>query len=62
MDKQSILNHIKALELKHQEHDESLRLVLARPKPQEWLVSTLKRRKLKVKTEIERLKNEHGIS
>lgn len=28
----------------------------------EWLVSTLKRRKLKVKTEIERLKNEHGIS
>ena len=62
MDKQSILNHIKALELKHQEHDETLRLVLARPKPQEWLVSTLKRRKLKVKTEIERLKNEHGIS
>lgn len=62
MDKQSVLNHIKALEQKHREHDESLQLVLARPAPQEWLVSTLKRRKLKVKTEIERLKNEHGIS
>ena len=62
MDKQSVLNHIKHLEEKHNEHDESLRLVMARPKPQEWLVSTLKRRKLKVKDEIERLKNEHGIS
>ena len=42
MDKQSILNHIKALELKHQEHDETLRLVLARPKPQEWLAKHIK--------------------
>jgi hypothetical protein len=62
MDKQSILNHIKALEQKHREQDESLQLLMQRPKPQEWLVNTIKRRKLKIKTEIERLKNEHSIS
>ena len=62
MDKQSILNHIKTLEQKHREQDESLEILMQRPKPQEWLVNTIKRRKLKIKTEIERLKNEHSIS
>ena len=62
MDKQSVLNHIRALEQKHREQDEGLEILMQRPKPQEWLVNTIKRRKLKIKTEIERLKNEHNLS
>ena len=62
MDKQSVLNHIQALEQKHREQDEGLEILMQRPKPQDWLVNTIKRRKLKIKTEIERLKNEHSIS
>ena len=61
MDKQSVINHIKALEQKHREQDESLENLMQRPKPQEWLVNTIKRRKLKIKTEIEHLKQLHGI-
>ena len=61
MDKQSVINHIKALEQKHREQDESLEILMQRPKPQEWLVNTIKRRKLKIKTEIEHLKQLHGI-
>ena len=62
MDKQSVLNHIRALEQKHREQDESLEILMQRPKPQDWLVNTIKRRKLKIKTEIERLKSEHNLS
>jgi len=61
MDKQSVINHIKALEQKHREQDESLKILMQRPKPQEWLVNTIKRRKLKIKTEIEHLKQLHDI-
>ena len=62
MDKQSVVNHIKALEEKHQDQDRALDEVLSRPKPQEWLVNTIKRRKLKIKDEIERLKHDHRIA
>jgi len=62
MDKQSVLNHIQALEQKHREQDEGLEILMQRPKPQDWLVNTIKRRKLKIKTEIERLKSEHNLS
>jgi hypothetical protein len=61
MDKQSVINHIKALEQKHHEQDESLDILMQRPQPQNWLVNTIKRRKLKIKTEIEHLKQLHGI-
>lgn len=61
MDKQSVINHIKALEQKHREQDEGLEILMRRPKPQDWLVNTIKRRKLKIKTEIEHLKQLHGI-
>jgi hypothetical protein len=61
MDKQSVKNHIKALEDKHREQDESLEILMQRPAPQQWLVNTIKRRKLKLKTEIEHLKQLHNI-
>ena len=61
MDKQSVINHIKALEQKHREQDEGLEILMQHPKPQNWLVNTIKRRKLKIKTEIEHLKQLHGI-
>lgn len=61
MDKQSVINHIKALEQKHREQDEGLEIMMQRPQPQNWLVNTIKRRKLKIKTEIEHLKQLHGI-
>lgn len=61
MDKQSVINHIKALEQKHREQDEGLEILMQRPQPQNWLVNTIKRRKLKIKTEIEHLKQLHGI-
>ena len=61
MDKQSILNHIKALELKHQVQEEILENCYKRPQTPEWLVNTVKRRKLKLKDEIERLKHEHRV-
>lgn len=53
---QSMQSHIEALERKHAEQEESLRVVMARPAPQQWLVNTIKRRKLKIKDEIERLR------
>lgn len=53
---QSTQSHIEALERKHAEQEESLRIVMARPAPQQWLVNTIKRRKLKIKDEIERLR------
>lgn len=62
MDKQSVLNHIRALEQKHQEQEDSLQECYKRPQTPEWLLTTIKRRKLKIKTEIERLKNEHCLS
>ena len=62
MDKQSVLNHIKALEQKHQEQEDSLSEAYRRPQTPEWLITTIKKRKLKLKTEIERLKNEHCLS
>lgn len=62
MDKQSVLNHIKSLEQKHQEQEDSLTRCYQRPQTPEWLISTIKRRKLKIKDEIERLKNEHCLS
>ena len=62
MDKQSVLNHIKALEQKHQEQEDSLEECYRRPQTPEWLINTIKRRKLKLKDEIEGLKHEHGIS
>ena len=53
---ESMQSHIKALEQKHEELEEGIRIVLARPAPQQWLLTTLKRRKLKIKDEIERLR------
>lgn len=53
---QSTQSHIEALERKHAEQEESLRILMNRPAPQQWLVNTIKRRKLKIKDEIERLR------
>ena len=53
---QSTQSHIEALKRKHAELEEGIRTVLARAAPQQWLLSTLKRRKLKIKDEIERLR------
>lgn len=53
---QSTQSHIESLKRKHVELDESIKTVLSRPAPQQWLLSTLKRRKLKIKDEIERLR------
>lgn len=54
----SVENHIKALEQKHAELEEGIQTVLSRPAPQQWLLNTLKRRKLKIKDEIERLRGD----
>jgi hypothetical protein len=62
MDKQSVLNHIQALEQKHQEQEEILENCYKRPQTPDWIIQTVKRRKLKLKDEIEWLKNEHSIS
>lgn len=61
MDKQSVTNHIKALEQKHREQDEALENAYKRPQTPEWIVNTIKKRKLKLKTEIEHLKQLHDI-
>lgn len=54
---QSMQSHIEALERKHAEQEEILENCYKRPQTPEWLVQTVKRRKLKLKDEIERLRN-----
>jgi len=54
----SVENHIKALEQKHAEQEEILENCYKRPQTPEWLITTIKRRKLKIKDEIERLRND----
>ncbi|NBO70612.1 MAG: DUF465 domain-containing protein [Bacteroidetes bacterium] len=49
-------SHIEALERKHAEQEEILQNCYKRPQTPEWLVQTVKRRKLKIKDEIERLR------
>jgi hypothetical protein len=53
---ESMQSHIEALERKHAEQEEILQNCYKRPQTPEWLVQTVKRRKLKLKDEIERLR------
>ena len=53
---ESMQSHIEALERKHAEQDEMLQNAYKRPQTPEWLITTIKRRKLKLKDEIERLR------
>ena len=48
---------IESLERKHAEQEEMLENCYKRPQTPEWLVTTIKRRKLKIKDEIEKLRN-----
>jgi hypothetical protein len=59
--KDGIQSHIESLKRKHAELEESIKTVIARAAPQQWLLSTLKRRKLKIKDEIERLRAKSNI-
>jgi hypothetical protein len=61
MTEDSVRNRIRSLELKHKEQEDSLAECYRRPQTPEWLINTIKRRKLKLKDEIERLKNEHSL-
>ena len=54
--KESTQSHIDALLRKHAELEDGIRTLLSRVAPQQWLLNTLKRRKLKIKDEIEHLR------
>jgi len=53
----STQSRIESLERKHAEQEEMLENCYKRPQTPEWLVTTIKRRKLKIKDEIEKLRN-----
>lgn len=53
----STQSRIESLERKHAEQEEILANCYKRPQTPEWLITTVKRRKLKIKDEIERLRN-----
>ncbi len=53
---ESMQSHIESLERKHAEQEEILQNCYKRPQTPEWIVQTVKRRKLKLKDEIERLR------
>lgn len=53
---ESMQSHIEALERKHAEQEEILKNCYKRPQTPEWIITTVKRRKLKLKDEIERLR------
>lgn len=50
-------SRIESLERKHAEQEEILQNCYKRPQTPEWLITTIKRRKLKIKDEIESLRN-----
>lgn len=52
----STQSRIESLERKHAEQEEMLANCYKRPQTPEWLVNTIKRRKLKIKDEIEQLR------
>lgn len=50
--------HIQELSDKHHKLDEQIQQELHRPHPDDLMISALKKRKLRLKEEIERLKHE----
>lgn len=50
--------HLATLQQKHGALDEELRAEMSRPSAKEQLIAELKRRKLKVKDQIERLRSQ----
>ena len=54
---ESTQSRIESLERRHAEQEEMLENAYKRPQTPEWLITTIKRRKLKIKDEIERLRN-----
>jgi len=48
-------SHVSALELKHEGIERRIEEELSRPMPDDALLQTLKKRKLKIKEELERL-------
>lgn len=52
----STQSRIESLERKHAEQEEMLANCYKRPQTPEWLITTIKRRKLKIKDEIEQLR------
>lgn len=51
-------SHIQELADKHHRLDEQIHEELLRPAPDDLMISELKKRKLRIKEEIERLKSE----
>lgn len=49
--------HLAALEQKHGALEDELQTVLSRPSSEDQAISEIKRRKLRIKDEIERLKS-----
>jgi hypothetical protein len=52
----TVLAHIASLEKKHGALEEELQSILASPSSDDTLIADLKRRKLRIKDEMERLK------
>jgi len=53
-----LASHIQELADKHHKLDEQIHEELLRPAPDDMMISELKKRKLRLKEEIERLKSE----
>ena len=58
----SIQSHLAELERKHQALESELADALAHPSVDDMTIAELKRRKLQVKDEIARLKQDHNTS
>jgi len=57
----SIQSHLADLERRHQALDEEIRTALAHPSTDDLKIAELKRRKLLVKDEIERLRHDASL-
>lgn len=56
----SIDAHLETLERKHSHLEEELHSALKQPSTEDRIINELKRRKLRLKDEIERLKSTHA--